>query len=101
MIGKENLRQVVRDLENRNGTTSCRGELILEIQRALFGSVRISLEPSEIAQVFALIDDRSTQPTQPSPKRRSGGCSNPSKGVTERHAPARRSPLSSGLDSRY
>ena len=67
MIGKEILRRVVRDLEKRNGTTSCRGELILEIQRELFGSVRIGLKPRELAEVFALIDDRSTHDTGPSP----------------------------------
>jgi len=72
MIGKEELRRVVCDLEKRMDSSACRGALILEVQRTLFGSVRISLEPSELTQVFAILDESPVQRSRRVAKRRPG-----------------------------
>jgi len=72
MIGKDCLRHVIGEIEKRDGARSCRGELILAIQHELFGSVRISLKPEELAEVFALLDDKPQPLPRRSAKRRAG-----------------------------
>ncbi len=56
MIGEKCLRALAQNIEAQAGKPRCRGDFVLAVQRALFGSVRVALNSSELGEVLAFLE---------------------------------------------
>lgn len=58
MIGRAQLAVITRAIEATNGQPRCWGDLVLAIQRILYGSEAASLSPEEHAEVVRYFQTR-------------------------------------------
>jgi hypothetical protein len=76
MIGKTQLRLIARQVETLQGPLRCCGELVLAIQRALYGSETVCLSDEEQAEVRQFFRSRGANGGRlravPSPRRDAG-----------------------------
>jgi len=68
MIGRTRLKRIASKLHHPGQPIPCRGQFVLETQRALFGSETVSLDAGQLREVVRYFDegsgiDRANRPT--------------------------------------